>query len=77
MAPVATAHDATRAVLAAWVEALHVAVVAGEDGDVVMSLVTAAGRMLAEWSRLVSSLAVVGVELPALPGFVLAAGGVL
>lgn len=77
MVPVATAHDVTRSVLSAWVDALRVAVVAGEDGDVVAALVTAASRLLSEWVRLVEALARVGVELPALPGFVLAAGGAL
>jgi ADP-ribosylglycohydrolase len=74
LAPVALAHDAARATLAAWVEALRVAVVAGEDGDVVAALVTAASRLLSEWSALVAALARVGVEVPPLPGFVLQAG---
>lgn len=67
LAPVAAAHDAARAALAGWVEALQLALVAGEDGDVVAALVVAAGRWTALWGELSSTLAGLGVVLPALP----------
>jgi hypothetical protein len=67
MAPVAAAHDAARVALSGWVEALQLALVAGDDGDVVAALGVAAGRWLALWGELSSFLAGLGVVLPALP----------
>jgi hypothetical protein len=70
MAPVALAHEAARVALVGWVEALQLALVAGEDGDVVSALLVAAGRWLALWDPLAAALAGVGVEVPHLPPLV-------
>jgi hypothetical protein len=75
MAPIALAHDAARATLAGWVEALDVAVIAGDDGEVIAALVTAATRWLAQYSALAEALAGVGLHVPELPPFVLALAG--
>jgi hypothetical protein len=70
MAPVALAHEAARASLAVWVEALELARIAGEDGDVLSALLTAGARWLALWDPLAAALAGVGVEAPRLPPLV-------
>lgn len=73
--PVEVAHDAVRATLVAWVEALNIARLTGDSGDVLAAMVTAASRLLSEWHELAASFAGIGVELPELPDVVLLAGG--
>jgi hypothetical protein len=75
MAPVVVAHDAVRSTLVAWVAALEVARLTAEGGDLVAAMVTAAGRLITEWGRLVEAFARVEVVLPPLPDVVLMAGG--
>jgi hypothetical protein len=75
MAPIALAHDAARATLTGWVEALDVAAIAGDDGDVIAALITAATRWLSEWSTLARVLAAIGLDVPELPPFLLALAG--
>lgn len=70
MAPVALAYEAARVTLVAWVEALQVAQVAGDDGDVIAALLTAGARWLALWDPLAAALSGVGVEVPRLPPLV-------
>lgn len=70
LAPIGLAHVAARTALEAWLEALDVARIAGEDGDVVSALLVAAGRWLALWDPLAAALAGVGVEVPRLPPLV-------
>lgn len=70
MAPIALAYEAARVSLVGWVEALQVAQVAGDDGDVIGALLTAAGRWLALWDPLAAALAGVGVDVPLLPPLV-------
>lgn len=73
MAPVVAVHDAARVALAGWVEALQLALVAGEDEQVLGALLVAAGRWVALWGQLAAALAHVGVELPTLPAGILGA----
>ena len=73
MAPVAAVHDAARVALAGWVEALQLALVAGEDEHVLGALLVAAGRWAALWGELAAAMATVGVELPTLPAGILGA----
>lgn len=73
MAPVVAVHDAARVALAGWVEALQLALVAGEDEQVLGALLVAAGRWAALWGQLAAAMAQVGVELPALPTGILGA----
>lgn len=75
--PVTVAMAATRGVLSTSIEALHVALVAGEDGDVLRALATSAGRLVVEWGVLAAALGTAGIEVPAIPPLVLAAGGAL
>ncbi len=75
MRPVEAAHDTVRATLVAWVEALNIARLTGDSGDVIAAMVTAASRLLTEWSRLAESFRAVGIDLPTLPDVVLLAGG--
>jgi hypothetical protein len=70
MAPVALAHEAARVALVGWVEALRLAAVAGDDGDVLSALLTAGARWLSLWDPLAAALAGVGVEVPRLPPLV-------
>jgi hypothetical protein len=70
MAPIALAYEAARVSLVGWVEALQVAAVAGDDGDVIAALLTAGARWLALWDPLAAALAGVGVEVPRLPPLV-------
>lgn len=73
MAPVVAVHDAARVALAGWVEALQLALVAGEDEQVLGALLVAAGRWAALWAELTAAMAQVGVELPTLPAGILGA----
>lgn len=73
--PVEVAHDAVRATLVAWVEALNIARLTGDSADVLAAMVTAASRLLSEWHELATSFAGIGVALPDLPDVVLLAGG--
>lgn len=75
LAPVGVALASTRSTLLVWVEALRLALVAGEDGDVLGALMTSAGRLVVEWGELARSLADAGLVAPVLPPLVLAAGG--
>ena len=70
MAPIALAYEAAHVSLVGWVEALQVAAVAGDDGDVIAALLTAGARWLALWDPLAAALAGVGVEVPRLPPLV-------
>ena len=72
MAPMVLAYESARAGLVTWVEAIQIAQVAGEDGDVVGALITAAARWVADlWPALVEAIeAVADVDLPELPPFV-------
>jgi len=72
LAPVTLAYEAARAGLGTWVEAIRIAQVAGEDGDVVLALLTAAARWIADlWPPLVAALEdVAEVDLPELPPLV-------
>lgn len=67
MAPVVAVHDAARVALTGWVEALQLALVAGEDEQVLGALLVAAGRWAALWGQLAAAMSAVGVELPTLP----------
>lgn len=75
--PVTVAMASTRGVLQTWIEALHLGLVAGEDGDVIGALTTSAGRLVVEWGVLAAALGTAGIEVPAIPPLVLAAGGAL
>lgn len=75
MRPVELAHDALRVTLVSWVQALDLSRMAGTGDDLVPFMITAAGRVLSEWQRLVAAFAGVGVSLPSLPDWVLQAGG--
>lgn len=72
LAPVTLAYEAARAGLGTWVEAIQIAQVAGEDGDVVLALLTAAARWIADlWPPLVAAIEdVADVDLPELPPLV-------
>lgn len=70
-APADAAVGSTRAALLAWVEALDVARLAGEDADLWAPLAVAAARLLAEYERLRVTLGELDVDLPALPPLVL------
>jgi hypothetical protein len=70
MAPIALAHEAARVALVGWVDALQLAMVAGEDGDVISALLTAGARWLSLWDPLAAALAGVGVDVPRLPPLV-------
>lgn len=70
MAPIGLAYEAARVALVAWVEALQLAQVAGEDGDVLSALLTAGARWLSLWDPLAAALAGVGLEVPRLPPLV-------
>ena len=70
MAPIGLAYEASRVALVAWVEALQLAQVAGEDGDVLSALLTAGARWLSLWDPLAAALAGVGLEVPRLPPLV-------
>lgn len=74
-APADAAIGSTRAALSAWVEALEIARIAGDGEDLWAPLMTAASRLLADWEVLRLVLEPLGVELPALPATVIAAGG--
>lgn len=76
-APADAAIGTTRAALLAWVEALDVARLAGDGADLWAPLGLAAGRLLAEYARLSSVLAPLGVNMPALPPLVLSLAGSL
>lgn len=70
MAPIALAHEAARVALVGWVDALQLAMVAGEDGDVISALLTAGARWLSLWDPLAAALAGVGLDVPRLPPLV-------
>jgi len=70
LAPIGLAHVAARTALEAWLEALDVARIAGEDGDVLSALLVAGARWLSLWDPLAAALAGVGVEVPRLPPLV-------
>lgn len=75
--PVTVAMASTRGVLQTWIEAFRIALVAGEDGDVLGALTTSAGRLVVEWGVLAGALGTAGLEVPAIPPLVLAVGGAL
>lgn len=70
MAPIVLAYEAARVALVAWVEALQLAQVAGEDGDVLAALLTAGARWLSLWDPLAAALAGIGLDVPRLPPLV-------
>lgn len=72
MASVVLAYESARAGLVTWVDAIRVAQIAGEGGDVAGALLTAAARWVADlWPALVEAIeAVIDVDLPELPPFV-------
>jgi hypothetical protein len=72
-APADGAIASVRATLAAWIEALEVARLAGDGADLWEPLAIAAARLVREYDALVDVLAAVGVHLPALPSFVVEA----
>ena len=63
-APVVLAYESVRAALTAWVDALRLAAIAGEDQDVLAALFEVAGRFAALWEEFKMALEGVGVELP-------------
>lgn len=69
-APIGLAHDATRAAIAGWLEALEVARLADAGADLWSPLAIMAARYLAQWDALVLALHSVGVDVPPLPPFV-------
>lgn len=75
MAPSAAAHDVFRVTLVTWVDALQLALAAGDDLDVITALTSAAAEFVRAYPPLVAALALVGVDLPDLPPLVLAAAG--
>lgn len=71
MAPVALAYETTRAGLVAWTDAIRLAQVAGDDGDVLGALLVAAGRWLDLWPPLVAAFErATGLDVPDLPPLV-------
>jgi len=66
--------ESTRAAILTWAEGLRLAVIAGEDGDVMAALLVAAARLIAEWQRLSTVLGSIGLSVPPLPNLVLSLG---
>jgi len=67
--PALVAWEATRAGLAAWVEAIALAHAAGGDADMLAPVLALAGRVLGLWGPLAAVLQLLGVEgVPELPG---------
>ena len=53
-----------------YVEAVRLAVIGGESGDLLAALAIAVLRLVREWGRLATLYAPLGVDLPALPASV-------
>lgn len=71
----AAAHETMTSVVRAYIDALRVAVMVDEEGEVLPALLAALRALVAGWADLRAAVAPVGVTLPPLPPLALALTG--